>query len=247
MRSVLAVARVTLTQQCLRKRNWTLLILLLVAFGYEFAHGEASHLVYQNPAVVAILMAIPLSAAAGIVWDETATGRAMIFHSHGVSRQAFVLGRVLGAIAACWFIVAIPEAVLLGWQLASHSAQLLTALYVLTGAAIYFAYTAALLALFSTFMRSWNNSAFVVVLQLSFFLMVIPLLARYGNPSGQVFRYARLISLGPIHSMLQSASSQPPMTVDIALSLTLAAVCSSGAILIYARRELGIYIARDDA
>jgi ABC-type transport system involved in multi-copper enzyme maturation permease subunit len=237
MNSLLQIARLTFVQAVHQTRSWVIPVLLCVAVALSARGGITSWGdFYHTSYVPLLLLFLPLFACSGIVSQEVESGRAMVLHSLGVSRRAFIVGRAAGGTVLC-LVVATCIQLLVGTYLifAHHGPTLRGALGALIGLAFCFAYSTCLLVFLSTVLRSWGNTAVMFALA----YLIYPFVDHLGREMPNVLWLSRLILLGPYELVLRGSESKPFPVVDIAVVVGACALLTSAAIFLYRRSEIG--------
>lgn len=246
MTQILWMGWVTVRQCANRNSCWLPFIFLLVGVFLSFFNSLRSlGDFYRSRAFMTSILFAPLLVCAGVVADEVASGRVLVLHGLGVSRLQFLAGRVAGTVVFCFISVLVPH-ILVCAYLAANGLPLTVADAVLTPVAclFYFAYLNALLTLFSTLMRSWGNSALVFGLQAATGVL-FDLVGTQGGAVGKaLFRFGRLVFLGPFGFVLQTSQSIRPEVQEVIFVVIMGSIWLSSAVLLYGRADLGVQVGR---
>lgn len=241
------ICRLSFQQAARRTWCWVPAVTTFLVAALLISRGEASwESFYRHPAVLPALILFPLIVCAGIVAAEVSSGRALLLHALGASRKQFVIGRLLGAAAFCWSCLLVSHLMIGGYLVwtgnrTSWRAAIVTAVF----AGSYFVYMAALLVALSTFIRSWGNSAVLLGLQTATAILGDLLVSgEHGDP-GQWIRLARLLFVGPLRLVVQSASGALPDAKDVAVVLALLLNYTAAGAVIYHRAEIGRWVGRE--
>lgn len=242
------VAALTIRQIFPQLRCWLpITLLLLAAAGIARGGMRSLYDYYHSPAVLPVLILLPLFVCAGIVNYEVASGRALLIHSLGVTRQTFVLGRVLGGFLLCLGGVLIAHLAVVGAILRSNAAEfkLLSACLVVAAFVAYFAYMASLLSFLSSIIRAWGNSAAAFGLMFGFGVLNDLFADRLGVLGPDSLRLAKLFFAGPMKFVMQAAQGEYPAGDEVGVVVLLTAILLGLTCRIYGRSELGKAIARE--
>lgn len=237
MNSIYQIARLTFVQAAHQTRSWVIPVLLCIATVLSARGGIASWSdFYRTSYVPLLLLFLPLFTCSGIVAAEVESGRVLVVHSLGISRRTFIIGRAVGAAGFCLGVATCIQ-FFVGMYLvfAHHVPTLRGALGALIGLAFCFAYSACLLAFFSTVLRSWGNTG--VVLALTY--LVYPFVDHLCREMPDVLWLTRLFLIGPYELVLRGSESLPFPVVDLAVVVGACALLTTAAILLYSRTEIG--------
>jgi hypothetical protein len=200
----------------------------------------------RGPSIVLTFILFPLVVAAGIVWDEMESGRALLLHSLQVSRRSFIIGRAVGGLLYCAAGFVLPLSVMGFYFYLGARTSLQSALLVPFYALLYFSYMISILLFFSTFVRSWGNAAIVVCAQLFCGVALDALAGRLGGGE-TLLRFGRLIFQGPFRFILLAAQGMPPPFAEIICTVLFGFAFLGLAILFYRRSEIGAIAGRPAA
>ena len=239
IKRIMEVAQLTFHQQAMRTANWVLPVVLLAAAIHAIYSGVSDWAAFHGTIWTATYFIwFPFVIFAGIVDNEVTSGRALYLHCAQVGRRELILGRYAGGLMFGVLSSWIPQLPLVIYFFARRAdSRLIVSLSVLLVSFLCITYICSILLFFSTFTRSWSNSALLFGIQL-----VLPPLIHLVSPSlvaDTAGWTLRSILYGPLHALIITSRGEYPPLKEWAIPAVLTVLFVFAALAVYRRKEIG--------
>lgn len=246
MLRIVVVTLLTVRQCWQRAWCWLAPGILMVAFLFFVRDGKQDlEGFYHSTLAMTALIFAPLTASAGVIADEVASGRALMLHGLSLTRKEFVVGRWLGTCVFSFSTSTLVQ-ILVSFYLAfsGRPPKARDVLAVAFSTLLYLAYVGVQLTLLSVFMRSWGNAALLFGVQSAAATILQFVSQGLGTKAKEFLSLGQYFFAGPLSFVIQSARSSPPLWQETTLVVFLGAVWLAIAIYSYGRLQLGERVGR---